>query len=271
MTIDILALPLRQVPWTVLDVETTGLSPAAGDRVIELAMLRRQPDGSTELFSQLVNPGRPIDPRASAVNGIRDADVADAPPFAGLVGPLADRLAGAVLVAHNAPFDMGFLSAELHRLGLPPPQLPVVDTLGLARNCFRFPANNLATVAAALGVRAGTAHRAGGDVSTTLGILEVMLDRLEPQGVATVAQVIVASKLGVGPSESPPATMAEPLRSAIAEKRDLMIRYRSRGRALTVRRIRPIALRGGNLVAYCHLRREERTFSIDRIAMAWWP
>lgn len=271
MNEDLLAQPLRHLAWTVLDVETTGLSPAAGDRVIELALLRREPDGRTDLYAQLVNPGRPIDPRASAVNGIRDSDVADAPPFAALVGPLADRLADAVLVAHNAPFDLGFLAAELQRLGLPPPQQPVIDTLGLARNCFRFPANNLGAVASALGVRAGHAHRAGGDVATTLGILEVMVQRLEAQGVTTLGQTIVASKLGIGPSEGPPVTMAEPLRTAIAEKRELMIRYRSRGRAMTIRRIRPIALRGSYLVAYCHLRREERTFSIDRIALAWWP
>lgn len=271
MTSPLHGLPLRQVPWTVLDVETTGLSPAQGDRIIELALLRREPDGRRQLFSQLVNPGRPIEPRASAVNGIRDADVAGAPPFADLVGPLAELLEGAVLVAHNASFDLGFLGAELQRLGLPPPQQPVVDTLGLARQCFRFPANNLGVVAAALGVRAGTAHRAGGDVTTTLGVLEAMLERLEAAGVKTVGETIVAAKLGIGPTESPPADMPEPLRTAIAERRDLMIRYRSRGRALTVRRIRPIALRGGHLVAYCHLRREERTFSIERIALAWWP
>lgn len=269
--LDLLARPLRELPWAVVDVETTGLSPETGDRVIEVAVLRAETDGKRSLYSQLVNPGRPIDPRASAVNGISDRDVADAPPFAAIADTLGELWADAVLVAHNAPFDLGFLRSELARCGRPAPERPVVDTLGLARNCYRFPANNLGVVARSLGVTLGTAHRAGGDVSTTLGVLEAMLRGLEPQGVGTLAEVLQAARLGIGPAETPSAAVPEPLATAIRERRALVIRYRSKGSSLSVRMIEPLALRGNYLVAYCHLRREERTFHIDRIREAWWP
>lgn len=265
------ATPLRLLPWAVVDVETTGLSPERGDRVIEIAVLRLEPDGRRELYSALVNPGRPIDPRASAVNGIRDRDVADAPAFGALVDALTLRWQDAVLVAHNAPFDLGFLRAEFARAGRDAPAQPVVDTLGLARNCFRFPANNLGTVAQSLGVATGTAHRAGGDVSSTAGVLDAMLTRLEAQGVSTLSEVLLASRLGVGPAETPSDTVPEPLATDIREQRALFIRYRSSGSSLSVRMIEPVALRGNYLVAYCHLRRESRTFHIDRIREAWWP
>ncbi|HQZ71088.1 MAG TPA: exonuclease domain-containing protein [Anaerolineae bacterium] len=265
------ATPLRSLPWAVVDVETTGLSPERGDRVIEVAVLRVEPDGRRELYSALVNPGRPIDPRASAVNGIRDVDVADAPPFADLTDSLSASWQGAVLVAHNAPFDLGFLRAEFALAGRAAPDRPVVDTLGLARNCFRFAANNLGTVAQSLGVRIATAHRAGGDVSTTAGVLDAMLTRLEAQEVSTLAEVQLASRLGIGPAETPSDAVPEPLATAIREQRALFIRYRSSGSSLSVRMIQPVALRGNYLVAYCHLRRESRTFHIDRIREAWWP
>ena len=75
---------LSEVSFAVVDVETTGLSPAQGDRIIEIALVRREPDGSREGWSRLVDPGRPIPPRASKVHGILDDHLLGAPAFAGI-------------------------------------------------------------------------------------------------------------------------------------------------------------------------------------------
>ncbi len=109
--------PIEDVPLAVVDVETTGLKPLAGHRVCEIAVLRVDPGAEPRLFVSLVNPGRPIGPGARAVNGIANREVADAPSFDSLIPRINAGLDGAVLVAHNAPFDLGFLRAEYRRAG----------------------------------------------------------------------------------------------------------------------------------------------------------
>lgn len=99
------------------DVETTGLSAAAGHRVCEVAFLRFLRGSVIDSFVSLVNPLRPIDPGASAVNGIFDGMVADAPPFAELFPGILDFLEEDPLVFHNAPFDLSFLRAEARMAG----------------------------------------------------------------------------------------------------------------------------------------------------------
>jgi DNA polymerase-3 subunit epsilon len=105
-------------PIAVFDVETTGLSPAYGDRICEVGIVRARGDVIFDTYQTLVNPQRPISPGAARVNGLSDADVSQSPLFAEIAGQVLDRLEGAVLVCHNAPFDLGFLDAELSRLGL---------------------------------------------------------------------------------------------------------------------------------------------------------
>src|SRR5262249_45141025 len=105
---------MRQV---VLDVETTGLEHAAGHRVIEigcLELLNRRPTG--QKFHQYLSPEREIDAGALAVHGIDLARLEQAPKFADIAAELLRFIEGAELVIHNAPFDVGFLDAELARL-----------------------------------------------------------------------------------------------------------------------------------------------------------
>ncbi len=126
----------RQV---VLDTETTGLDPAAGHRVIEigaLELVNRRPTGSR--FHRYLNPERTIDEGAIEVHGITDAFLADKPRFADVAEELVAFIRGAELVIHNAPFDVGFLDAELARLGSDWPRIDVLcavcDTLQMARS-----------------------------------------------------------------------------------------------------------------------------------------
>ena len=125
---------MRQV---VLDTETTGLDPADGHRIIEVGCVEvagRRRTGRT--FHRYVNPERSIPEESAAIHGITEDDVAECPVFDSLAGELFEFLDGAELVIHNAPFDLGFLNAELGRTGWPrlEDHCQVVDTLREARH-----------------------------------------------------------------------------------------------------------------------------------------
>ena len=133
----------------LLDTETTGLSPAHGDRVIELGcveLVGRALTGRT--FHQYFNPqGREINVDAQAVHGISAAQLADKQPFGAHAKDFIDFARGATVVIHNAPFDLGFLNAEFERCGLKSfkaeTACTVVDTLVLAKNQFPGKRNSL--------------------------------------------------------------------------------------------------------------------------------
>ena len=124
----------------VLDTETTGLDPASGHRVIEIAcfeLVNRIPSGQT--FQRYLNPERDVSPDAVAVHGLTGDFLKDKPLFADIVDELLAFIGDAPLVAHNASFDLGFLNAELERIGRAlVARERMVDTLLLARR--RHPA-----------------------------------------------------------------------------------------------------------------------------------
>jgi DNA polymerase-3 subunit epsilon len=150
------------VPFVAADVETTGLSVAAGHRVCEIAFLRFLRGTVIDSFVSLVNPLRPIDPGASAVNGISDAMVAGAPPFSDLFPGILEFLGDDPLVFHNAPFDLSFLRAEARMAGGRWPGNRVVDTLAMARRSGLFRSNSLPAICRELGI-GSVFHRAEAD------------------------------------------------------------------------------------------------------------
>ena len=123
----------------LFDTETTGLDPATGDRIIEIAaieLLRDLPTGKT--FHRLIDPERDIPEEATRIHGITRGDLIGKPRFADIVDDFLDFIGDAPLVAHNAAFDFGFVNAELARLALPPlANTRMIDTLALAKT--RFP------------------------------------------------------------------------------------------------------------------------------------
>ena len=112
--------PLHTVPFVLFDLESTGLDAQAGHRICEIAAVRVEGRMVTGSLEQLINPDREIDPDAFKVNGITQEMVASAPMFPSIVPQVQALFEGAVLVAHNAYFDVGFLTMELQRMGLPP-------------------------------------------------------------------------------------------------------------------------------------------------------
>lgn len=123
----------------VLDTETTGLDPADGHRIVEIACIELENHVPTARppFHRYVNPERSVAPEAIAIHGLDDTFLANHPTFAAVADELVTYLGEAPLVIHNAEFDLAFLNAEFARLGRPPLALAVTDTLALARR--RFP------------------------------------------------------------------------------------------------------------------------------------
>ena len=119
----------------VLDTETTGLNPATGDRVVEIGgveLINHIPTGKH--FHHYVNPERRMADDAFQVHGLSDAFLADKPRFAEIAEDMLAFFGDATLIAHNAPFDISFLNAELERTRRPPLANAVIDTVALARD-----------------------------------------------------------------------------------------------------------------------------------------
>ncbi len=132
---------MRQV---VLDTETTGLDPKLGHRIIEVAAIELHGRTVSERrFHRYLNPEREIDEGAAAVHGLTLDRLQDEPKFVDIVHALMEFIGGAELIIHNAPFDIGFLNAELALAGMPPLDNPVVDTLKFAKELHPGKKNNL--------------------------------------------------------------------------------------------------------------------------------
>lgn len=152
----------------VLDFETTGLSPACGDRPTEIAIVLVRDGRIVDRFQSLMNPGRWIPYEVTSLTGITNDMVAEAPPVAKVMREAA-RFVGAIpIVAHNASFDSRFWKAELDHLSLPA-GLPFACTMLLSRRLYpRLPNHRLGTLVDLLHLpKAARAHRALADAEMT--------------------------------------------------------------------------------------------------------
>lgn len=138
----------------LFDTETTGLDPATGDRVIEVAALELINDLPTgQYFHAVIDPERGIPEEASRVHGMRAADVAGKPKFAEIAEAMLAFFGEARLIAHNAPFDFRFVNAELARRQLPPlASERMIDTLVLAKTRFPGMPNSLDALCRRFGI-----------------------------------------------------------------------------------------------------------------------
>lgn len=182
---------IRKAAFVVVDVETTGMSPI-DDRITEIAMMRVEDGALTDEFSTLVNPLVTIPAFITSMTGIDNVMVRDAPTAREVVPFVAEFLRDAVFVAHNAPFDWGFLTHTAKRergLQLSNPQL---CTVRLANRILpRLPSKSLGPVAEFLNVKIPDRHRASGDAYATALILVKFLSFLKKrEGLRTVNEVL---------------------------------------------------------------------------------
>jgi DNA polymerase III epsilon subunit family exonuclease len=178
-----------------VDTETTGMAPALGARLVEVAHVRIVNGVLADEWSTLVNPACPIPPEATRVHGIRDDMVATAPSQGEVARALRERCAEWPLVFHNAPFDLPFLAHLFREGGMPPLTNPIVDTLGLARGLFGASGNRLGELAVKLQLPSETAHRALGDTRTTARLFVELAARWEREkGVRSLMELAAASQ-----------------------------------------------------------------------------
>ena len=184
------ATPLAALPGLVFDGETTGLDVVA-DRLVAAGAVRVH--GATVYravhLDALVDPGVPIPASSTAIHGITDAMVAEAPPFADLYGRLRGLLNGVVMIGHNIGFDAAILRAEAARAGLDWPEPERLDTLLLAAALWpEMTALDLEDIAARLGVDVRGRHTALGDALVTADIWSALVPLLADAGVRTFAE-----------------------------------------------------------------------------------
>jgi DNA polymerase-3 subunit epsilon len=262
--------PVDQVPTAVLDFETTGLSAASGDRVCEIAVVRGVPGGKPKKrkLQTLVDPGMPMPELARSIHGIDDEQLRGAPSFAECLPRLARLLDGAVVVAHSAAFDVGFLRAECHRAELPvPAHGPVVCTLELARHIFGFSRCSLRALAQRMEIPQRDAHRALDDAKVTFKVYQRMLHSIGRDEMPTVRELLDRSDAlrREGPGR---ARIIAAILEAEGSHQPVVIDYTSRNGTGPLTSRRTITVKETNLPyvsAWCHLRGADRVFHVRRI------
>ena len=261
-----------EVWFSFLDVETTGLDPAGGDKVCEIAIVKTLNGEIVDQFVTLVNPGMAIPPRAVSIHGITDSMVRKAPFFRHIAGEVLDFLKDSVIVAHNAAFDLGFLEAELRNLMLTLPKYNVIDTLGIARRYYNFSSNSLGEIAKNIGIITECEHRALADVMTTKGVLEYFLADLDRRGIRLkrLKDILKLQGKAVELKTSKELVLPGEIEEALRIKGKLRIKYLSAYKEETSTRvIEPfdisVSKESTYIHAFCHLRKERCTFRLDRI------
>ena len=179
----------------ILDTETTGLDPATGDRIVEIGaveLLNHLPTGRT--FHVYINPERDMPKEAEAVHGLSSAFLRDKPVFGAIAQDFIDFIGDAVLIIHNASFDMAFINAELGFLRMPsiPPER-VIDTLHIARQKHPGAANSLDALCRRYGIDNSKRTRHGALLDSEL-LAEVYLELIGGRQTALILEASVTKK-----------------------------------------------------------------------------
>ena len=174
--------------YCVLDLETTGFS-AKTEKITEVGIMKVKNGEVIDEFSCFVNPEKHIPERVTEVTNITDEMVKDAKTIEQVFPEILDFIEDSVLVAHNAPFDMGFLKQNAKVLGYEF-DYTYIDTLSLAKDLFPdYKKYKLGKIAENLGIKVEVAHRALDDVDTTVKVFRVMLDMLKERGAKKVDDI----------------------------------------------------------------------------------
>jgi DNA polymerase-3 subunit epsilon len=191
LNFDELDEPLRLTTFVVVDLETTG-GAAGADSITEIGAVKVRNGEVIGEFATLVDPGVSISPFISVLTGITDQMVARAPSISAVLPSFLEFAAGSVLVAHNAPFDVGFLKAACLVQGSRWPHFAVVDTAVLARRVLtrdEVPNCKLSTLARFFAAKTAPNHRALADARATVDVLNALIGRLGTLGVHSLPEL----------------------------------------------------------------------------------
>jgi DNA polymerase-3 subunit epsilon len=269
---------LTDVSFVALDTETTGLFPIM-HRLVEVGAVRFRLDGQElATFQTLINPEIPIPKDVQHVHGITDRMVRGKPTIEHVLPQFIEFLGhhDTILLAHNAPFDLGFLAMALTRLRITYPPHYLLDTLDMARRLYpAWPSHSLEYVATRLKVAKRAEHRALSDARLVKDIFPAVLQHVP--AVRTITDLarfslpLTFADAPVFAIEPPPGF--EALTTALSERCAITIVYehgwqRPQPRMITPRLV--LEVQGvAYVIAHCHLSGAERTFRLDRIRECW--
>lgn len=197
-----LGTPLSAVTFVVLDLETTG-GPPDSDAITEIGAVKVRGGQVLGEFATLVDPGVSVPPQIVSLTGITTAMVTGAPRLPPVLASLLEFCAGAVLVAHNAPFDIGHLRAACRRHGPSWPRPAVICTARLARRVLtrdEAPSCRLSALARLFRATTTPIHRALDDARATVDVLHGLLERVGGRGVASLEDLL-ALQVEVSPAQ----------------------------------------------------------------------
>ncbi len=188
---DELSTPLFDVTFCILDLETTGGSPANSE-ITEIGAVKYRHGEEIGSFQTLVDPGTPIPPSITILTGITHAMVVDAPPIETALPDFLEFIGNSVIVGHNVRFDMSFLNTAARRLGYPKFRNDTVDTAALGRRLVRSEVRNLKlrTLAAHFRSPVTPNHRALADARATAHVLHGLLERVGSMGVTNIDDLL---------------------------------------------------------------------------------
>ena len=237
-TFDDLGTPLVDVTFVVLDLETTGGSPTT-NAITEIGAVKFRGGECLGTFQTLVNPSAPIPPEIVYLTGITQAMVTPAPKIEAVLPAFLEFLADAVIVGHNVRFDMGFLQANLARLGYRRLTNKVVDTCGLARRLVRdeVPNCTLSTLARYFRTSTDPCHRALDDAKATAEVLHALLERVGTLGIIALDDLLALPTTAAHPQAAKLRWVASlPRAAGVYVFRDISGRPLYVGKAVDLRR-----------------------------------
>jgi DNA polymerase III subunit epsilon len=183
-----LGASLSEVPFAVVDVETTGGRAWNGHRIVEIAIVEVRGGAIVDEYETLVNPAQGIPSMITSLTGITGEMTSQAPYFEHIAEEVARKLEGRVFVAHNATFDWNFVSSELVRANVDVPKVPKLCTVRMVRRLVStLRHRNLDVVTRHFGVEINGRHRAYGDAFATARVLLRLLDEAAGRGIEDLA------------------------------------------------------------------------------------
>lgn len=264
---------LSDFTFVSFDVETTGLDPQV-DQIIEVGAVKFGRDGNLAEYQQFLNPECPIPTKAIAIHGITGEMVASSPPISTALPRVVDFLGDSILIAHNAPFDIGFFDVAFAHAGMELPDNNIFCTLLLARAVFPgLPGYGLEALVSELKLAPGQHHRALADAAFTADVFRRCIERAGAGWDMTFSNLRQYHGspflFGKARDSDLAAQILALLRQAIEKDTSVLIDYQSGSGKATTRTISPRSIdeRGAHpkVIAFCHLRGERRTFRLDCI------
>lgn len=266
--------PWNSYTFVAFDTETTGKYPLMAD-VCEIAAVKWQNGQIVDTYQTFCKPRRLMDQQVINIHKITNEMVSDAPQISQVMSKFNDFISGSVLIAHHAPFDLGFLAVEFEKLGMNLPGINSICSCLLARKVFPKMINHrLATLAANLGVKQSQAHRALDDSKVCL---EVALKCMEQLGPVPLDEVF---KVQGGACEWPQYSMKTlekeakfaPLIAASRDKLVVELVYTGGSAPGVPRRATALGLvrnpEGDYFVGECHKENIEKRFYLNRVISA---